>query len=405
MYARNEPSVQGDVSVTGSGGPVSDCASWAAGVTAFEVSAQFAETRVVLMVRGELDLVTAPELGAVVEAVIDRGNVNVILDLAECDFIDASGLRVIADGASRAELWGGMLTVRSPSGVVRRLLALTGLDVALGSLRRGPPPLNQLSARSGVAGRASSAGRVSLLGRLGSGPDEAVIEALRLVVALARAALRGADGVSVSLRRHHILATVAASDQTISDMDASQYATGEGPCIDASVEGHRFHAGSLATETRWPTFTPRARALGINAILSSPLVVKDRPVGALNIYSRNPDAFALEDQRLASVFAAEASTVLTVTTDDMTAGQAAGRLGEVLRTRQLIALAQGVVMERDCVDEDQAYTTLRRFSARTGRPLRDRAEDVVASTRSSLSPPGQLPPAASSTPPPEAFYG
>jgi anti-anti-sigma factor len=358
----------------------------------FEVTAQFAETAVVLVVRGDLDPVTAPELGAVVDAVIDRGNVNVVLDLAECDFIDASGLGVIAEGAARADLWGGTLTVRSPSGVVARLLDLTGLDLTIRPLIPDQSPLAQLSPRADVMGEISPYGRGSLLGRLGAGPDEAVSAALRLVVALARAAVEGADGVSVSLRRHHALETVAASDQTISDMDADQYATGEGPCVDASVAGHRFHARSLASETRWPEFTPRARALGINAILSSPLVVRDRPVGALNIYSRSPDAFAAEDQRLASVFAAEASTVLTVTAEhDMTASRAAGRLGEVLRARQVIALAQGVVMERDRVDEDRAYTTLRRVSARTGRPLRERAEDVVASTRWTRSPRDPLP--------------
>jgi anti-anti-sigma factor len=335
----------------------------------FEVTAQFAETAVVLVVR--------PELGAVVDAVIDRGNVNVVLDLAECDFIDASGLGVIAEGAARADLWGGTLTVRSPSGVVARLLDLTGLDLTIRPLIPDQSPLAQLSPRADVMGEISPYGRGSLLGRLGAGPDEAVSAALRLVVALARAAVEGADGVSVSLRRHHALETVAASDQTISDMDADQYATGEGPCVDASVAGHRFHARSLASETRWPEFTPRARALGINAILSSPLIVRDRPVGALNIYSRSPDAFA-----------AEASTVLTVTAEhDMTASRAADRLGEVLRTRQVIALAQGVVMERDRVDEDRAYTTLRRVSARSGRPLRERAEDVVASTRGTRSPP------------------
>jgi hypothetical protein len=52
--------------------------------------------------------------------------------------------------------------------------------------------------------------------------------ALRLVVELARSCVSGADGVSVSLLRHGVLSTVAASDQTIMAMDADQYATGEG---------------------------------------------------------------------------------------------------------------------------------------------------------------------------------
>jgi anti-anti-sigma factor len=346
----------------------------------FEVSAQFTETQVVLVVRGELDMLTAPELEAIVDAVIDRGNVVVVLDLAACTFIDGSGLRSMAAGASRANLWGGTLSIRSPSAVVRRLLDLMGLDLALRPQTRRESLLEQLSDPADIGGANSSYGRPSPLGHLGAGPDGVIIAALRLVVALARAAVGGADGVSVSLRRDGVLATVAASDQTISDMDANQYATGEGPCVDASVKGHRFLASSLADETRWPAFTPRARALGINAILSSPLLVRDRPVGALNIYSRGADAFAAEDQRLASVFAAEASAVLTATTEDVTAGEAAARLAEALRTRHMITLAQGVVMQRDHVDEHRAYTTLRRFSAMTGRPMRERAKEIVAST-------------------------
>ena len=107
--------------------------------------------------------------------------------------------------------------------------------------------------------------------------DELVDGALRMAVSLAGAAVGGADGVSVSLRRRGILSTVAATDQTISNMDANQYQTGEGPCVDASTTGHWFHAESLESETRWPAFTPRARALGIRAILSSPLVVQEAP--------------------------------------------------------------------------------------------------------------------------------
>jgi GAF domain-containing protein len=143
--------------------------------------------------------------------------------------------------------------------------------------------------------------------------DDLVDAALRLVVALARATVSGADGVSVSLRRHGRLATVAASDQTISDMDRDQYATGEGPCVDASNNGRWFHVESLAHETRWPSFTPRARKLGINTILSTPLLAHSQPVGALNIYSRTRAAFSVKEQELASVFATEASVILTAT--------------------------------------------------------------------------------------------
>ncbi len=211
--------------------------------------------------------------------------------------------------------------------------------------------------------------------------DEQVVDsALRLVVALAKTTVPHADGVSVSLSRHGQLSTVAASDQTILDMDGGQYATGQGPCVDASVEGRWFHAASLDEETRWPAFVPLAQTLGINAILSNPLVAGDRSVGALNIYSRTAGAFRAQDQRLAAVFATEASTVLTEAGVQVTDEQLALGLAEALRSREVIAQAQGILMKRRGLDAAEGYAFLRDFSRKTNRPLRELAEEMVTFT-------------------------
>jgi len=293
---------------------------------------------------------------------------------------------VIAARASRFRRAGGTLTIRSPSAVVLRMLYITGVAEWV-SLEHPDPPHRHLGAEQSIAIADAPSGTEPYhlpphVGKITAIPaDTDVVDGtLRLVVALARATVGGADGVSVSLRRHGHLATVAASDQTISDMDVSQYATGEGPCVDASVKGRWFHAESLDTETRWPAFTPRAQALGINAILSSPLLVEDRPVGALNIYSRTSMAFAPKDQELASVFAAEASLILASAGVDVTDEQLSARRNEALATRRVIAQAEGVIMEREGVEADDAYSMLCDYSRRSNRPFRERAEDVVSST-------------------------
>ena len=332
-----------------------------------------------------MDRVNASELGAILDAVIERHR-SVVLDLAQLSFINGWGLGVLAAGASRHRRSGGALTIRSPSAMVLRLLDITGVaEVVLleipDPLRRHLEAEQSSESAEGMSGLKSSP-LVPYLGKITAIPaDTDVVDSiLRLVVALARATVGGADGVSVTLRRHGHLATVAASDQTISDMDVSQYATGEGPCVDVSGQGRWFHAESLDTETRWPAFTPRALALGINAILSSPLLAEDRPVGALNIYSRTSMAFAPKDQELASVFAAEASLVLTSAGVDVTDAQLSARRDEALATRRLIAQAEGVIMEREGVEADGAYSVLCDASRRSNRPFRECAEDVVSST-------------------------
>ena len=353
---------------------------WVSSLSGFEVSVAFVGERAVLGVRGEVDILTAPDLDALVDAVIDQGHRFVVLDLAALKFMDASGLRVIARAARRLNPAAGELVIRSPSRMVRRMLDITGL-AAVVRLEQPEPAPSRLGREQAVAAATATApdGLAQRLGTVTAIPadHDVIAGALRMVVALARATVGGADGVSVSLRRHGRLATVAASDQTISDMDVGQYATGQGPCVDASVQGRWFHVESLDTETRWPAFTPRAQALGINAILASPLLARDQPVGALNIYSRTSAAFTPTDQELASVFATEVSTILTDAGMDLADEQLVGRVNEALLTRRVIAQAQGVIMQRDGVDEDAAYTALRRTSLVSGMTMREEADHIL----------------------------
>ena len=216
--------------------------------------------------------------------------------------------------------------------------------------------------------------------------DDVVDAALRLVVALARATVAGADGASVSLSRHGQIETVASTDETIAQMDRDQYETGEGPCLAAAAEGHWFHVDSLAVEDRWPAFTPRAIRGGIASILSTPLLVSGRPVGALNIYSNTDRAFGPASQELATIFANQASRVLADSGLDPAMQHAGQDLQDALRAREVIAQAQGVLMERGGVSADDASATLRQAARMAGIPLHRTARDLVASTFRPISP-------------------
>ena len=348
----------------------------------FRVSVGFVGKGAVIGLEGELDLLTARELAAIFDALIDRGHRYLVLDLAELDYMGASGLRVIAAAANRLGQGGGELTIRAPSDLVREIF---GIPEWTKLVRLEQPPAPGATAANGLAQDVRQAVAIQA-------HHDMIDGVLRLVVHLARATVGGADGVSVSLRRRGHLVTVASSDQTILDMDAIQYATDEGPCVDASVKGHGLHVDSLASETRWPAFTPKAQALGINAILSSPLLASDQPVGALNIYSRTTSVFTDEDQKLASLFARQASVVLTDAGVEVTNEKIADRLHEAMRAWEVIAQAQGVMMERDGLDEDAAYANLRNDLLGTDRRIRERAQEIVDSTRAqgkAMRPPGQ----------------
>ena len=151
--------------------------------------------------------------------------------------------------------------------------------------------------------------------------------------------------------------------------------------MDNSVTGHWFHLEPFDHETRWPAFAPRANKPGINAVLSTPLVAQSQPVGQLDINSRTEAAFTAKDQELASLFATEASAILTDAGAAVSDDRLARRQREELAARKVAALAEGVIMEREGVGQHDTVTTLQRFSLRAGHPLIEQTEDVVAMTR------------------------
>jgi anti-anti-sigma factor len=341
----------------------------------------------ILTLQGNMEHDDAFELGAILDAAIDRRPVSMVLDVSGLDFIGPAGLIAIANAEKRLAQTETPLTIRSPSDLVNVLLGL--MDAAELSRRLDQATLagQQLkkledSQAFMLTERTQSNSSADFRGVTAMPSDPDVIDgALRLIVELARALVEGADGVSVSLLRHGRLSTVAASDQTIMEMDADQYKTGQGPCVDASLQGEWFHASSLADETRWPEFTPQALGLGINAILSSPLKAFDQPVGALNIYSRTPLAFHAKDQAAAAVFAKKASVILSDAGAGVSDTQMALRYQEALVRRKTITLATGILMERYGVDEEAAFTDLLQLSLHRREPLREQAQAMVHSAR------------------------
>ena len=77
--------------------------------------------RVVVMLRGELDIANAADLGAVLSEAVAR-NPHVIADLSDLTFIDCASLGVLVRARTRAREAGGDLVLAGARGRLRRLL-------------------------------------------------------------------------------------------------------------------------------------------------------------------------------------------------------------------------------------------------------------------------------------------
>jgi anti-sigma B factor antagonist len=81
----------------------------------------------VLSVSGELDIASAPELCARLDAGRMRRRPRMLVDLTDVDFCDSTGLRALLGAASEVRAHGGRFAiVCAPSGGVARLLDIVG---------------------------------------------------------------------------------------------------------------------------------------------------------------------------------------------------------------------------------------------------------------------------------------
>ncbi len=198
---------------------------------------------------------------------------------------------------------------------------------------------------------------------------------LQSVVDLATESIDGCDAAGVLIAVEGTIVSTTGSDPVVAELDAAQIATGEGPCIAASMAGTTFYAEDLLDDSRWPKFGPKALALGMRSILAYPL--HDDRMSALNLYGRLPSAFGATGRAQGLLFATLAHIALNSAEERESEEKRSDNLQEALRTREVIGQAQGILMERERITADQAFDVLRRASQGMNVKLRVVAEKLV----------------------------
>ena len=113
-----------------------------------ELSTRECDGRVIVALRGELDITDAVSVAAALAAAAARAP-EIIVDLACLEFIDCGGVAALAPGRTQARHAGGDLQLAAAQQQVLRVLTLTrlieifpvhpGVDEAAGSASRSWP--------------------------------------------------------------------------------------------------------------------------------------------------------------------------------------------------------------------------------------------------------------------------
>jgi diguanylate cyclase (GGDEF)-like protein len=103
---------------------------------------------------------------------------------------------------------------------------------------------------------------------------------------------------------------IAASDENALRFERLQTKIGEGPCLSAFESGQAVSVPDLATDGRYPRFSPAAVESGLAAVFTFPLRHGDGRLGALDLYRDTPGALTPGDMDAAQTLADVAAAYL-----------------------------------------------------------------------------------------------
>jgi GAF domain-containing protein len=202
------------------------------------------------------------------------------------------------------------------------------------------------------------------------------------ITALAARGIPGAESTSITLVRDDRAFTAAHFGEMALAADELQYAKGYGPCLDAGRGGVPLRVDDMRTETRWPDYAAQVQDAGVRSSLSVPLPYQGTVLGALNIYSSYPAAFASPESLDAGLETADIIAVAVANaTNHAQLGEQARNMRIAMESRAVIEQAKGVLMAQRHVDAEQAFEILRAASQRYNRKLREIALGIVESTQ------------------------
>lgn len=116
-----------------------------------------------------------------------------------------------------------------------------------------------------------------------------------------------------------------------------------------------------------------AKKEGLYSLLSVPLAVKGRVIGALNCYTPRSHDFSEESVSLLTTIANQAAVAI----ENTELAVKSRVIQEELETRKKIERAKGILMKEEGLTEEDAYLKIQRYSMDRRKSMREIAEAII----------------------------
>ena len=116
-----------------------------------------------------------------------------------------------------------------------------------------------------------------------------------------------------------------------------------------------------------------AKAEGLRSLLCVPMMIQDRPLGVVNVYTPEPRQFADEEVRLLQTIGNQAAVAIQNTrllTETL-------KMREALEARKVIERAKGILQREMGLTEDKAFRILQKKSMDSCKPMKEIAEAII----------------------------
>lgn len=214
--------------------------------------------------------------------------------------------------------------------------------------------------------------------------EESLDDLLLRVAAGAVDAVANADAVSITVLDSPVPRSAAYTDEQVLALDAEQYASRRGPCLEAAHTRRAVRVEMTAQEQRWAEFVAAARAGGVRATLSVPLIIAssvagqdDELVGSLNAYSRTASAFDLVDEKLLCLYTDAASQTIFNARFRQRTRETVAQLEQALVSNSEIEQAKGALRVENSCTAEEAFAMLVERSQRENVKVRELARRVL----------------------------
>ncbi len=111
----------------------------------------------------------------------------------------------------------------------------------------------------------------------------------------------------------------------------------------------------------------------LTSMLSVPMVVKDKAVGIVNVYTKTPHHFTQDEIDVLQMVANQAA----VAVENTKLMEEALKAKEALQTRKLIERAKGIIMRMNSLSEESAYRLIHKKSMDSCRSMKEIAESII----------------------------